>query len=339
MSFRSILLAGAIAGLSAVSASAMSLSDRFSSFAVFGDSLSDPGNLFNFSSGTQPPPPYVDGRFSNGPVWNEPFLAEMEAAGKPWVNAAFGGALAGDGGQVPNLEEQLSLAAPFLPLAGDNPAAAVWMGANDLFAGIGSPDVEAFARQTANKVADAAAVLGQAGISTVFLFNLPDIGASPSYALLQPALAAQATLASNAYNAALKARISGLRASGMRIMPVDIAAAFEDLLANPAAFGVSDVTLPCVFPSDSVAALFGQPQVCDAATSMERAFFDGVHPNAAVHSAVGAIFAEQVAAVPLAGSRLAFARRCGWSRWSATPGLIFKCKDVYGRSFRAPVCI
>ena len=39
---------------------------------VFGDSLSDTGNLFALTFGIEPPsPPYFDGRFSDGPVWVE----------------------------------------------------------------------------------------------------------------------------------------------------------------------------------------------------------------------------------------------------------------------------
>ena len=302
MNLRSVILAGAVALTGAMPATALSLSERFSSFTIFGDSLSDMGNVFNFTGGANPAPPYVNGRFSNGPVLAERFTQEMEGAGKVWVNAAFGGARAGDGGAVPNLEAQLGLAAPYLPLAGDNPAAAVWMGANDLFAAIGTADMANIVAAAAHKVADSTAVLGQAGISTVFLFNLPDLGAAPSYALLQPALAAQATLATNLFNDTLRSRIAGLRASGMRIVNVDVNGALDRLLADPAAYGVSDTTLPCVFPSASVAALFGQAQVCSAGEAQARAFFDGVHPNAVVHGAIGDVFEAQVQAVPLPGA-------------------------------------
>ena len=58
---------------------------------VFGDSLSDTGNLFLLTGGTSgdvfttdpdksprlPTPPFYDGRASNGPVWIEQFAAQL----------------------------------------------------------------------------------------------------------------------------------------------------------------------------------------------------------------------------------------------------------------------
>ena len=54
---------------------------------VFGDSLSDSGRLF---AATQiPPPPYYQGRFSNGPIWID-YLGALPgfSAYQPEMNAA-----------------------------------------------------------------------------------------------------------------------------------------------------------------------------------------------------------------------------------------------------------
>src|SRR5262245_14581793 len=69
---------------------------------VFGDSLSDTGNLFLASGGTVATPPYFNGRFSNGPVWVE-VLADKLGLDAPTpsvlggTNFAFGGAETGAG--------------------------------------------------------------------------------------------------------------------------------------------------------------------------------------------------------------------------------------------------
>ena len=62
----------------------------FSSVVVFGDSLSDNGNVFA-ATGFFPPAPYAQ-RFSNGPVAVE-YMAS--ALGLPLVNYAHGGATTG----------------------------------------------------------------------------------------------------------------------------------------------------------------------------------------------------------------------------------------------------
>ena len=49
---------------------------NFAELYVFGDSLSDTGNTFDFTAGNIPPtPPYFPGRFSNGLIWID-YLAE-----------------------------------------------------------------------------------------------------------------------------------------------------------------------------------------------------------------------------------------------------------------------
>ena len=66
---------------------------------VFGDSLSDTGNLFAATGGTNPIPPYFNGRFSNGPVWVETLAASLGLPVNPSLlggtNYAFAGAVTG----------------------------------------------------------------------------------------------------------------------------------------------------------------------------------------------------------------------------------------------------
>ena len=41
----------------------------YSAFYVFGDSLSDVGNVYAATGGAEPASPYSNGQFSNGPIW------------------------------------------------------------------------------------------------------------------------------------------------------------------------------------------------------------------------------------------------------------------------------
>ncbi len=60
---------------------------------VFGDSLSDTGNLYAATGGGVPPdPPYWQGRASNGPLWSELLAADLGAA---LTNNAINGATTG----------------------------------------------------------------------------------------------------------------------------------------------------------------------------------------------------------------------------------------------------
>lgn len=66
--------------------------------AVFGDSFSDVGNIYNASNGTQPGVWSYDGRYSNGRVWEEYLLQffelpnELKPSSQGGTNHAYGGA-------------------------------------------------------------------------------------------------------------------------------------------------------------------------------------------------------------------------------------------------------
>lgn len=150
---------------------ANSANPSYSEIYVFGDSLSDTGNVFNFTGGNIPPSPfYSDGRFSNGLNWvdylsqdlgNNPiptfFDVTQGASINNGVNFAFGGALTGtfitgddmttpvENSLPPSYPELQSLPFPLLGLQSEvglfaqnfastaNPDALyiIWAGAND----------------------------------------------------------------------------------------------------------------------------------------------------------------------------------------------------------------
>src|SRR6185503_12905630 len=73
---------------------------RYTGVSVFGDSLSDGGNVFTFSGGTFPPPPYAQ-RLTNGPTAVEVMAANLGLPLTPSLlgvgNYAYGGAETGLG--------------------------------------------------------------------------------------------------------------------------------------------------------------------------------------------------------------------------------------------------
>ena len=103
---------GAMTTHAAGAASAQS----YNRLVVFGDSLSDNGNLLAATQGMAPPLPpsaspnrtYDTGRFSNGPVAVEHLAAQL---GVPLLDLAWGGALTGQANLLPALMPPLAPAA------------------------------------------------------------------------------------------------------------------------------------------------------------------------------------------------------------------------------------
>ncbi|HAJ03252.1 MAG TPA: autotransporter domain-containing esterase, partial [Brevundimonas sp.] len=109
---------------------------------VFGDSLSDNGNLFLLSGGTQPPAPfYFQGRFSTGPVFVEllgfslgRFAAGDSNAGS--INYAFGGARTDLSGFPPGMRTQLNAYLGGGGTFDSNDLVSILGGANNIFQGL-----------------------------------------------------------------------------------------------------------------------------------------------------------------------------------------------------------
>ena len=296
----SIRLAAAATVALAVPAGAAPLSTTYSSLYVLGDSLSDDGNLFAATGGETPTsPPYFEGRFSDGPVFTD-YLAQGFAETE---NFAFGGAQAvTDGDDIPDLPTQLGLLSAVDPAGfGDNSLATLLFGANDIFGALSEDAEEVLAAEAAADavIEGAAAILGL-GIDEVAVFTLPRLDTTPLYSLYQPELADEARLAEQAFNARLDAGLAQLDADGLAVTRVDTQAFFDVLLTDPESIGITETTLPCLFPSAEVAGAFGQPQACDLATQAPvRAFFDAVHPNGTAHEAFADYVEEQLAPAPI----------------------------------------
>jgi outer membrane lipase/esterase len=296
-----LTLAAAALSLSATLAPAAPL-NGYTSFLAFGDSLTDPGNLFAATGGTFPPVPPYSGRFSNGPVWAEHVADRFTAAGGLAANFAFGGANAVPDGldPVPDLPTQLGLAAATIPpvALGVKPLVSLWFGANDIFNELDKaaptlPGVVAVAEAAANAVGMGAAAVAAAGIKDIVLFNLPDLGKIPRFALSDPVDADKATAAAEAFNARLALNVLGLRASGVNVIEIDVKSLFDDLIADPAQFGLTNATTPCFIPGVSL---------CSPQQAQDWAFFDQSHPNDRVHSIIARTVI--VAAIPLPASAL-----------------------------------
>lgn len=251
--------------------------DEASALLVFGDSLSDTGNLPAFAA--PPSPPYFDGRFSNGPVWAD-FAAG--GVGGPTVSFALGGARAdGPGGgsvPIPDFDAQIdtyagALAGGLPP--GDDPLAAVWFGANDIFQTIGTASLGDAIAAAVGAIGDGIDRLASLGVDEFAVFNLPDLSRTPAF--LGIGAAADAT---RAFNDLLAIEIADAPGT---VTTIDVEALFEDLLADPAAFAMEFPSTAGIAVID-MACLSASLEVCEAPGSY--LFYDAVHPTTKVHAAI-----------------------------------------------------
>jgi outer membrane lipase/esterase len=290
------LAAGAVTAL-AVPAPTASFSNAY----FFGDSLSDTGNIFAVTGGTTPPPPYFNGRFSDGPVWVEVLAngiglpATSTASLQGGNNFSFGGART-SGGSIPSLLVQVGgftgAAGPIDP----NALYVVVAGGNDMrdarsaFQGNTPADLAgraAAATAATNNLRTALQLLAADGARNVLLANLPDLGATPEAAAL--GLVAPSSDATNQFNLLMPGVTGFAQSLGMAVSFLDLAglsnAVRNDALNNGGAvYGITNVLTPC-----------GSFQGSIGIACSVSLFSDALHPSARAHALIGA---AAIAAVP-----------------------------------------
>lgn len=257
------------------------LAQRIDGVTTFGDSLSDNGNAFRATGGVFPPsPPYFNGRLSNGPVWVENFVSGLNLSTTS-INFAFGGATSGSTNiannatvTLPGLTTELDVFLQATPTVDPNRLYVVWAGANDyLLAGQTNPAI------TVGNLSTAVQRLTGAGATQLVVPNLPDLGRIPA-GLATPAQSAGLSQLSTAHNSLLRASLQTLSQNNpnISIIPVDIAALFNAATTNPARFGLTNVTQPCLNTATGAT----------CATPETFLFWDTFHPTAAGHRIIGA---------------------------------------------------
>ncbi len=268
--------------------------DSFDQIYIFGDSLSDPGNLFSMTEGTIPANPlYPKKRFSNGLVWSEYFTSKLGLNPTPFthtspspdgINFAVGGATTGDtninGPALPSLQQQLD--AFITPLnqgnqqANSNALYILWAGANDYLGGTITDPVD-----PVTNLSEAIESLYEVGARHFLVFNLPELGDTPLFQESEAANPSQVNQLSNAHNSLLEIAIKQLDQSLAEIQLglVDIQGLFKTVMAHPEQFALSNVTDSCLVVACS------RPD--------EYLFWDQLHPTTVAHQIIAeAVFSS-----------------------------------------------
>ena len=275
------------------------------SIVVFGDSLSDSGNVPLWAVDhpvdpdlLYPSPPYYMGRGSNGPVWVEILAGAYGMSVAPGLaggsNFAFAGAESGTGlsdQDSPNFRAQIRLWNRALQNETIRPPMpwqlfVVWFGPNDMLrylvdtAMAGQLPTREGIDQT---VTDAATQIAQGILSIhekegrLFLVpNMPPLHLTPWGLTQQAPLPAVLESMTNGFNTALERVLVRLENAhkDLTIIRLDTHAFMMDLIMYPENYGIGQSFLPALDISAGV--LNGDPNVFLS--------WDGFHPTAVVHA-------------------------------------------------------
>lgn len=280
---------------------AVSSAQAYSGIVAFGDSLSDTGNVqarLGAFGLDVPAAPYVQDRFSNGPVAVE---VMAQALGVSLTSHAYGGAQTG-------LNNRLQLAGlldgtgmqsqvnQFVGNLGGSTADAsklyfLWGGANDLFTTLESPspDPAGVIGTAVTNLSTQVTQLYASGAREFFVPLMPDLAYSYGGVQGGPDTQAQLSMISGQYNGNLAGAMGQLRnnLSGATIHVFDTQALLDVVRADlQAAGGVVDA--PC-WTGDYTG---GAGALC--ADADQFYLFDAVHPTALVHRSVGLAMAAAV---------------------------------------------
>ncbi|HEY9693520.1 MAG TPA: SGNH/GDSL hydrolase family protein [Oculatellaceae cyanobacterium] len=298
------------------------LPENIDSLYVFGDSISDTGNVFTATQGGIPPEPfYFQGRFSNGPIWIDDLsqklglnltpafkIATGQAAPTAGINFAFGGSTTGtantlnyllpQGSQnLPGLQQQVGLFSTLIPTqqaANPNALYVLWAGANDY-----SPTDSDFVpytdtNTTLANLSSTAQSLANLGAKNIMVVDLPDLGKLP--VSLGTAEATELSNLTTEHNSQLFQAIQSSVGDSVNIIPFDVSSLFNQAIANPSEFNLTNVTAAC----------FNQANGTICPNPNEYLFWDQRHPTTATHGFIAdaAFNTLEAEAVPEPSSQL-----------------------------------
>ncbi len=274
----------------------------FSQLYIFGDSLSDVGNLSQATFNLIPPPPYAPGRISNGPIWVDYLAADLGLTVNLSNDFAFAGATTGNTnglaplfpapfnqpGVLPGLQQQIDRFVATPPAPDPNALFILWAGAND-YLNPNLTDPLATVNTAVTNISLDIAKLVSVGAKNILVPNLPNLGQLPQVNL-DPQRAAGLSLLSDLHNTGLAQTLTGL-SSGfgptVKLIGLDTHTLFDQIAANPSQFGFTNITDACfaaspILPTPPTIA--GSAPPCS--NPNQFVFWDALHPTTAAHQTI-----------------------------------------------------
>lgn len=252
----------------------------FSKLYVFGDSLSDTGNVFLATGGDAGGFPYYQGRFSNGPVWVEVLAEELGLAVPAasllgGTNYAWAGAETGPGLSffgTWNVGMQIDSSVFDNGQFDGDELIVVAAGGNDLI--WQSPFGPGHIVENIKKhILDIVALGGK----TILVATTPVNGKD-----------------ADKFNELLAQEIVKLQAKlDITIIPFDMAGVYQEIRVHPSDYGLTNVSDPAC-PGCGIG--FPEPDAIDTLVPNPDEYFlwDQIHPTRVVHAITGKAAAEVV---------------------------------------------
>lgn len=278
----------------------------FSKIYFFGDSLSDTGNVYLATGLIARPPydivpsaPYAIGghQFSNGTTWAQVFArnkklgdsgkAALQAPGTNG-NFAFGGARArGSGSLIPSASDQVSIFTSIYGAADPNALYVIQFGGNDLRDALEALRDDPSGVTTFGILGDAVTSIGDniislhsIGAQQFLVANAPNLARTPAVILSGPDAVGAANLFGSLMNLGLESALSSLESlPNITINRIDFFGLLDQIASSPENFGVSITDVPCLS--------FGVLRKNHCSNPGEYLFWDGIHPTAVIHKAIG----------------------------------------------------
>jgi phospholipase/lecithinase/hemolysin len=267
---------------------------------VFGDSLSDVGNVYAASGGVIPGAPYVNGQFSNGPVWVQDLasslgLAPLSASLVGGTDYAYGGAETGTTpvhtGNSSDLTGPTGQVAQFQaanPTADPNALYTIWIGSNDLLDILTGALPSQYGADIAAAVANVDSAIGSLagdGAKNFLILTVPDLGATPDAIAGGPVVQFGASALAAQFDSALMSSVDAIASlDSLNLSTLDTYALLDEIVANPSSYGFTNVTSPCV--TGAIDYVGGTACASTLAAQNQYLFWDDLHPTAAGHAIV-----------------------------------------------------
>lgn len=226
---------------------------------VFGDSLSDNGNLYSIATkahATIPGvpvipknPPYYEGRFTNGPVWVESLAKNLNV---PLSDYAYGGSWSesfpDSGLFVPfslSMQVDFYLVYSATDLHKDQHLYVIWSGSNDYLAG--RDDADYATTNTVSNIQNQIEWLVYYGAKYFLVLGVPDLGVIPASVDMGQTFAAGETKLSEMHNDKLAKMVEKESSDHPDTIIAfgDVNKYFREIIKNPESYHLKNVKDAC----------------------------------------------------------------------------------------------